>query len=419
MLVLPTETYRATAFLRAAESLGLQVVIASNQAPSLAALMSGRVLTLDLGRPDPSAERAAEFAAMFPVDAVLGVDEASVLTAAQIALRLGLSRHNPVAAVAATRDKRLLRRRLRDAGVSQPKFVDIDPASDGDAVEAAVRAVGLPCVVKPVDLAASRGVIRANTADELRHAVDRDAVLLREVCTNPDTATALLVESYVDGVEVAVEGLVRDGELDVIAVFDKPDALSGPFFEETLYVAPSRLDDAMQRSVIDVVGDAVGALGLRHGPIHAEVRLAERTPFLIEVAARSIGGLCSGAIRLVCDDAPDTERSLEEVILRHACALPLGTPHLVPGATGVLMLPIRSAGVLRGVEGVDAARAITSVSGVNITMPVGERLVPLPEGDRYLGFVFARGETPDAVESALRTAESVIRVDVDADAVAP
>src|SRR5437879_2225992 len=315
MLVLPTETYRATAFLRAADVLALSVVVASNQAPALAALMEGRALTVDLDQPVESAERAAEFATRWPVDAVVGVDEASVVTATHIAGRLGTARRNPIAAVQAARDKRLLRRCLAAANVSQPRFVELDVDAESAALDEAIRVVGLPCVVKPVDLAASRGVIRADTPGEVIAAVKRVGTLLHAVC--PDGSTPpLLIEAYVDGKEVAVEGLLRDGVLDVIAFFDKPDPLTGPFFEETLYVTPSRLDGRTYRAVVDAVRAAVAALGLRYGPIHAEERVTGDIPVVIEVAARSIGGLCSQVIGLVCTDAPGVERSLEEVILR-------------------------------------------------------------------------------------------------------
>jgi biotin carboxylase len=412
MLVLPTETYRATAFLRAAATLGLEVVVASNEAPTLATLMEGRVLTLDLMHPLESADRAAAFAAKWSVDAVVGVDEASVVTAAHIAERLGLARRNPVAAVEATRDKRLLRRRLAAAGVPQPRFVALDvDAGDAD-LDAAIGVVGLPCVVKPVDLAASRGVIRADSRTEVLAAVHRVGEMLRSICVDGSTPP-LLIEAYVDGVEVAVEGLVRDGRLEVIAVFDKPDPLTGPFFEETLYVAPSGLDTVAQRAVVDAVRAAVAALRLRNGPIHAEVRVSNDGPVVIEVAARSIGGLCSQVLRLVCDDAPDVERSLEEVILRHACGLPLGAMRRVDGACGVLMLPIRTQGVLRRVTGVERAAAVAGITGVTISVPDGEAVTPLPEGDRYLGFVFARGDTAADVGVSLRQAQSMLDVEIE------
>jgi biotin carboxylase len=411
MLVLPTETYRATAFLRAAGTLRLEVVVASNEAPTLASLMDGHVLTLDLRHPEDSADRAAAFAERWPIDAVVGVDESSVVTAAHVAERLETPRRNPAASVEMTRDKRLLRRRLTAAGVRQPRFFATDIDASVEVIDEAVSQVGLPCVIKPVDLAASRGVIRADTRTEVASAVRRVGTLLRDICTDGMTAP-LLLEEYVDGVEVAVEGLVRDGVLEVIALFDKPDPLVGPFFEETLYVTPSRLDEAAQRAAGQAVREAVRALGIHHGPIHAEVRLVSGNAVVIEVAARSIGGLCSQVLRLSCDDAPSDERSLEEVILRQACALPLGAVHMIDAACGVLMLPIPSAGTLRAVGGVDRASSVSGITGVTLAVPIGQPVIPLPEGDRYLGFIFARGETAAGVESALRQAQSLLDIDI-------
>jgi biotin carboxylase len=411
MLILPTETYRATAFLRAAEELELEIVVASNEAPTLAALMEGRVLTLDLGQPIESAERAVEFARRWPIDAVVGVDESSVVTAAVVAGRLGTPRRNPVYAVQRTRDKRLLRTCLTGCGLTQPRFAEITVDAGDITLDSAISVAGFPCVIKPVDLAASRGVIRADNRAGAQAAVRRIATLMREICGD-DAVPPLLVEGYVDGVEVALEGLVHQGVLEVIALFDKPDLLTGPFFEETLYVTPSRLDGATQGAVVEAVRAAVSAIGLRDGPVHAEVRMAGAVPVVIEVAARSIGGLCSQVIRIECSDAPGEIRSLENVILREALALPLGAMHMADSACGVFMLPTPSAGVLRGVGGVDAAAAVPGVTGVTISVRPGDLVRPLPEGDRYLGFIFARGDTPGDVEAALRRAQSLLDVDV-------
>jgi biotin carboxylase len=413
MLILPTETYRATAFLQAAQELHLDVVVASNEAPTLATLMEGHVLTLDLRHPGESAERAATFASKWPVDAVLGVDEGSVVTAATIAERLQTPRRNPVAAVEATRDKRLLRKVLGGTALVQPQHIEINVDSDVAAIDAAIAVTGLPCVIKPVDLAASRGVIRADDPSGVHAAVRRTGALMREICAG-ELPAPLLIESYVDGVEIALEGLVRQGFLEVIAIFDKPDPLVGPFFEETLYVTPSRLGAAVQESVIDAVRAAVAALGLQHGPIHAEVRLTGDDAVVIEVASRSIGGLCSRAIRIACGDAPSETRSLENVILREVCGLPLGRMHTVDSASGVFMVPIPRAGILNEVRGVDRAEQVAGITGVAISIPAGHAVRPLPEGDRYLGFVFARGETPAAVEDSLRAAAALIDPDITA-----
>jgi biotin carboxylase len=416
MLVLPTRTYRAAAFLRAAERLGLEVVVASEEAPTLAPLMAGRVLTLDLGSPEQAAERAAQFGSERRVDAVVGVDESAVLTAAHVAARLAL-RNNPVAAVAATRDKRRLRAALAAAGVPQPRHVEIHADPEGSDAAMAAAAVGLPCVVKPVGLAASRGVIRADSVAELAAAIGRVDSLLRSpgVCDEGSTP-AVLVESFVQGPECAVEGLLDGGELTVLAVWDKPDPLDGPFFEETMFVTPSLLDGETRAAIAGCTRQAVAALGLRAGPIHAELRLPDGRPVLIEVAARSIGGQCSSALRFE-NDSDGADLTLEDLVLRQAIGRPVVRPRLVTGAAGVLMLPIRRSGVLRRVDGVEAARSVAGITGVTVSIPVGEKVVALPEGDRYLGFVFARANQPREVVAALRRAQELIAVDIVAEAV--
>jgi biotin carboxylase len=411
MLILPTATYRARAFLRAADALGLESVVASEEAPTLAALMEDRVLTLDLGDPEEAAGRAAAFAERCPVDAVIGVDEASVLTAAHVADRLGLAR-NPVEAVAATRDKRRLRALLDAARVRQPRWVQVRGDTAGSAAPQAAAAVGLPCVVKPVNLAASRGVIRADTVAELAVAIARvDALLRRPELCAPDGDTPLVVEEFIPGAEIAVEGVLTKGGLTVLAIFDKPDPLDGPFFAETLYVTPSRHSADVLDDAVAVTRQAVRALGLRDGPIHAELRLAARGCVFLEVAARSIGGRCSSALRFV--DGP-REMTLEELILRHALRMPLDQPRLAGGGAGVLMIPVPQPGVLRHVSGVLEATAVSGVTAVELTIPLGQAVESLPEGDRYLGFVIAHGAHAQFVEDALRRAQHLIGVEVDA-----
>jgi biotin carboxylase len=411
MLVLPTATYRATAFLRAAEGLGLECVVASDEAPTLAALMRGRVLTLDLGDPEDAAVRAATFAEQWPVDAIIGVDEASVLTAAHLATALGIAR-NPIEAVGATRDKRRLRARLDEASVRQPRWVEARGDATGSAAAHAAAAVGLPCVVKPVSLAASRGVIRADTVAELAAAIIRvDRLLRRPELCGSDGNPPLLIEEFIPGAEIAIEGFLTEGELSVLAIFDKPDPLDGPFFAETLYVTPSRHDRAMLDDAVAVTREALHALGLRDGPIHAELRLAADGAVFLEVAARSIGGRCSSALRILDGEH---EMSLEELILRHALGMPLDQPRLAPGGAGVLMLPVPSAGVLHQVSGAREAAAVPGVTAVDLTIPVGQAMESLPEGDRYLGFVVARGSDAATVEDSLRRAQLLISVEVEA-----
>jgi biotin carboxylase len=394
LLLLPTATYRAEDFLAAAETVGAEVVVASDRRQALHGAMGDRALRIDLRRPERAATAIVEFARRVELDAVVAVDDGGVLAAALASERLGLA-HNPPSAVAATRDKAAMRHALQAAGIPQPGFVVLAQGDDAGAVE-------FPAVLKPVALSASRGVIRADDPAGARTAVSRIRAIL--AAAGEDDGGPILAERYVPGAEVAVEALLRAGELEVLAVFDKPDPLEGPYFEETIYVTPSRLPADRLRRVAELAAAAASALGLREGPVHAEIRLDGDRAWVLELAARSIGGLCSRALRF------GAGISLEEVILRHALALPLGAHVRERAASGVMMLPIEAAGTLREVGGVEAARAVPGVQDVRITIPRGRPVVPLPEGDRYLGFVFARGETPEYVEAALRQAYAALDV---------
>jgi ATP-grasp domain-containing protein/L-aminoacid ligase-like protein len=418
VLVVPVRSYRAAAFVEAARALDFDVVVASEHASSLGGT---RELVVDLDRPGAAAQQAAALAASTPIDGVVGVDESAVTVAAAVAERLGL-RHHPVTAVAATRDKHLLRTRLAAASIRQPLFALTATGASSAQLEAAAATVGgFPVVAKPVALAASQGVLRADNTAQLVAAAPRIGALLDRLGCDPGGGGThpLLVESFLPGREVAVEALVRGGAIDVLAFFDKPDPLDGPTFPETLYVSPSRIPPAVQAAVIALVAASVRALGLTDGPVHAEVRIDPMTgPALVEVAARSIGGLCSRAVR-VCAADPDSgapagePMGLEEVILRHATSLPL-PDRLVPaaGARGVLMLPVEHAGLVVAVEGVEAAAAVEGVQSVSVAVPIGAAVEPLPEGDRYLGFVIASGDHPLRVEHALRQAWERLRVSV-------
>jgi biotin carboxylase len=382
LLVLPTSTYRAADFLDAARELGATVVVASEEAQTMAATMGDRALQIDLCDLPEAARTIAR--SRRALEAVVGVDEQGVLVAAMAAEELGLA-HNPPDAVAITRDKARMRTVLAGAGLRQPRV-------GADA--------GFPCVVKATSLSGSRGVIRADDPQSLDAALARVHAIAGE-------GSAVLVESYVPGAEVAVEGLLVRGELQVLAIFDKPDPLEGPYFEETIYVTPTRASRSAQDDIASTVADACRAIGLIEGPIHAELRLPVDGPVLLEVAARSIGGLCSRTLRF------GAGVSLEEVILRHALGLPLGELERERRASGVMMIPIPRAGVLREVSGTDDARAVDGIVGLEITVPRGQPVQTLPEGDRYLGFIFATAETPDDVERALRAAHGLLGILID------
>ena len=396
VLVLPTATYRATDFLDAARALDAEVVVASEERQAMAHTMGDRFVHIDLCEPEGSAATIARQAAK--ADAVVGVDEQGVLIAAMAAETLGLA-HNSPNAVAITRDKAKLRRTLTNAGLPQPSYEPIEPHDDGTA---AAAKIGFPCVIKATTLSGSRGVVRCDDEEEVRAATQR----VREIT---GTSDELLVEQYVPGAEVALEGLLDDGTLLVLAIFDKPDPLEGPYFEETIYVTPSRHGKDVEHAIERSVADACAAVGLVDGPIHAEVRLPpDGQPVVLEVAARSIGGLCSRALKF------GAGISLEELILRHSLGLALGDLGRARAASGVMMIPIAHSGVLSGVDGIDEARAVSGVDGLEITIPRGQAVKALPEGDRYLGFMFASGPTPADVEEALREAFTKLRIEIEA-----
>jgi len=398
LLLLPTTTYRTAAFVEAARRIGVDLTVASEQPSTLEAANPAGFLTLDFEQPERAADAARVFAKQYPISGVAGVDDTSALVAAAIATRLGL-KGNPVHAAMAASDKYLQRGQLAQAHVPIPRFVLQNLEDDPAAI---AQAITYPCVVKPVRLSASRGVIRADNAQAFVAAHDR----LRAILQDPETAAACgdrarhyLVEEFIPGYEVALEGLVVNRRLHTLAIFDKPDPLDGPFFEETIYVTPSRVPAGLQAAIRDCADRAVRALGVVEGPIHAELRYNEHGPWLIELAARPIGGRCSAVLRF-----GDTGVSLEEIIVRHALGMPIPSLQRERLAAGVMMIPIPGAGTLREVRGVAEAKRVPLIEDVQITAHPGERLVPFPEGARYPGFIFARGETAPVVETALREA---------------
>jgi biotin carboxylase len=394
---LPSTTYRTTAFIEAARRLGVDLTVASERPSTFERAQPANLVTLDLAHPERAADQARRFARQHPIDAVVGVDDDTAVAAAAIAVALHLVANSETAALAA-RDKHVQRVTLAAAAVPVPRFSL--HTLDEEAAGLAER-VAYPCVLKPLRLAASRGVIRADTAAELVTAHGR----LRRILEEPDVASCgewarrFLVEDFVSGAEVALEGLLARGRLHVLALFDKPDPLDGPFFEETIYVTPSRLPAAAQEALARCAQDAARALGLMEGPVHVELRWNAHGPWLIELAARPIGGRCGAALRF-----GDGDVSLEELILRQALGRPLPSLERERRAAGVMMIPVPGAGVLREVRGVAEARAVPLIEEITITAHPGQELVPWPEGFRYPGFIFARGDTPAAVEAALRAA---------------
>ena len=328
--------------------------------------------------------------------AVVAPDDATVELAGRVASELGLA-GNPPGAARLSRRKDLARARLSAAGVRVPEFRVLDLRRPLE-----LSGMSFPCVVKPIAMSASRGVIRADDAAELAAAVGRVRHIVAGA-RDEEERSLLLVESFVPGPEVAVEGLLQDGRLEVLAIFDKPDPLDGPFFEESIYVTPSRLGRVAEERIVECVRRAVAAFGLVTGPVHAELRWNAGEAWLLEAAARTIGGECSRLLRFRAG------HSLEEVVLAAAMGrrLPRG---LDSAAAGVMMLPTPRSGTLRRVEGVLDALGVPGVDEVSISAGTGAELVPLPEGGAYLGYIFARGETPGGVESSLREAAGRLRI---------
>jgi len=405
LLLLPTTTYRTQAFVDAATKLGVDLVCAADRPNVFEADAPDHLVTLDFNDPAAAAARAAELHRRAPITAVVAVDDLTTVVASTIAERLRLPA-NSVAATTAARNKHDLRCRLAAAGVPQPRFRTV-PLDDDPGRAAAVT--HYPSVLKPLTLSASRGVIRADSPVEFVVAFRRIAKLLQreDVTVSGDGARFLLVEDYVGGDEVALEGLLMNGRLHTLAIFDKPDPLEGPFFEETIYVTPSLLSPTMQERIRAVTGHGCAALGLTEGPIHAELRVNEQGPLVLEIAARSIGGLCSRTLVF------GTGMSLEEVILRHALRWPIESLTREHRAAGVMMIPIPRPGRLGAVRGRERALAVPGIEDVVITMHAGQELVPLPEGYQYLGFIFARGDRPEGVTQALRDAHAALTFEID------
>ena len=399
LLLVPARTYRATDFLVAASWPGLELVVGSDGALPLS---HEHVIRVDPQDVQTSADRLV--AQSGPVDAVVAADTPMLVLAAAAAARMGLA-HNPVEAVRAAADKATQRRRWAAAGVAQPAFRIVPAGASEDALEEAAAQVGYPCVVKAVSLSGSQGVLRADDRAGAADAAERIRQILRVAGRPVDEP--LLVEAYIPGWELSVDGLLTGGELTVTAVFDKPDTPEGPTFEETVLLTPSRLPQPILCDARRAAERAARALGLRYGPIHAELRLdarrRRRRPTMLELAARSIGGLCSRALRFL-DGV-----SLEQLVLANALGHRVPS-HRLARPAGVLMLPVERAGVLQAVDGRADAAAVPGITGLSITIPVGHSVHPLPDGDRYLGFVFAEAATHQEVEQALRAARRRLRV---------
>jgi biotin carboxylase len=420
-----TTGYQLRAFNDAADTLGIELVFATDRCHQLDDPWQDRAIPVRFHEPDASVDAIVKSQRVRPVDGVVAVGDRPVVLAARAADALKLPWHSVAGALAST-DKRRSRAVLARAGLPSPEFtvLSIASAPDRDLSDRQPPASDLqpPVVLKPLGLSGSRGVIRADDQREFVAAFERIRALLNRPqvrAARSRLEDAILVERYIDGREFAIEGVVTHGLLRVFAIFDKPDPLQGPFFEETIYTTPSALDGDLQARIIDHVARGAHALGLCHGPVHAECRVtADGDVYVLEIAGRPIGGLCSRVLRLermhapTSDPRPATSASLEEVLLRHA----LGEPaeHWMREAQGaaVMMIPIPARGMLKAVTGEDAARLVPGVTDVRITAKIGQLLEPLPEAGSYLGFIFARGQNAREAETAVREAHGFLTFEI-------
>ena len=416
VLVLSNTTgYQLRAFDDAAAALGMALVFATDSCHKLDDPWQDQAIPVRFHDVEASVEAIVERARATPIDGVIAVGDRPVMLAARAAAALGLPWHSPASALA-TADKRRSRAALMQAGLASPRFVVV-PAHEMAGSAAAVMG-RYPCVLKPVGMSGSRGVIRANTPQEFVAAFDR----IRALLARPEVRAAragqedqILVEEYIAGYEFAVEGVMSHGALEIFTIFDKPDPLEGPFFEETIYVTPSRLGAVSQSAIADEIQAAAMVLGLSHGPIHAECRVtADGSVYVLEVAARPIGGLCSKVLTFARGRGaePGEIISLESVLLRHAVGESIAPFRREGGGAAVMMIPIPSRGMYKGVDGEAEARAVPGVTGVYITAKVGQLLETLPEAGSYLGFIFARGAVPAAAEASVRAAHRALRFEI-------
>jgi len=398
LLIAPPNSYRTVSYLDAARRRGIDALVASEGRFSLVSAIADG-LHIDLEDPAALDELLAANTAQ-PFAGVVATDDASVELGSRIAEALDLP-HNPPRAALYSRRKDLSRQALLTAGVPVPAFRLIDLQQ---ALAPQLECLDYPCVVKPLALSASRGVIRADDAAELLVATERvRALLAGETSRETFATTHLLVETFVPGPEVALEGLLHAGRLEVLALFDKPDPLVGPYFEETYYITPSRHDAAIRARITQRVEQACRALDLKEGPVHAELRISEGDGVIMEVASRTIGGECARLLQF------GTGQGLEDLVISHAIGQPLQVKSPAGGA-GVLMIPIPQGGILRRIEGITAARAVPGIEEILINIREGYELVPLPEGASYLGFMFARAATPAEAEAALRAAHAQLKI---------
>jgi len=430
--------YQTRSFESAAGKLGVQLAYVTDRCHELSDPWGDHAIAARFANPEEAAAAAMQSLRSGPLDAILALGDAPALAAAYAARGLGLRGNHP-AGVEACLNKFRMREVFRDAGLfNAPTQLWFRRIPLSPEPESALMGIQYPCVLKPLSLSASQGVMRANSREEFREAARRLARLLDRPELQMKSASSVreaLVEEYVPGAEVAVEGILIDGELKLLAIFDKPDPLEGPYFEETIYVTPSRLSSQQQAAIHHCTIAAIRALGLTHGPIHAEFRINERGVWPIEVAPRSIGGMCAASLAFVfpqLQPANNSQRnsdssassssvsdltlaasiSLEELILRHAIGEDISTWQREPAASAVMMIPVPATGLLEQVDGIEQARRVPHITEVQITARLHDTIIAWPEGSSYLGFIFAKAERPADAEQVLREAHAKLHFQI-------
>ena len=399
--------YQTRSFEEAAQKLGVELVYVTDRCHELDDPWGDGAVAVQFEAAEAAAQTVMEKFRAGRVDGILAVGDRPTIAAAYAARGLGVAYNHP-ASVQACRSKLRTREIFREAGLRTPWFVGV---AVNPPAEPALLGISYPCVLKPMSLSASQGVIRANSREEFAEAAERIRQLLAlpEIrAKKEENLSQLIVEEYIPGREVAVEGLLTEGRLQVLAIFDKPDALEGPYFEETIYVTPSRLSGEVQREIVRCAGAAVGALGLTHGPIHAEFRINEEGVWPLEVAPRPIGGMCARALQFVSERCGGTI-GLEELLLRHALGEMKEVPPREARASAAMMIPVPKSGMLEQVVGEEQARRTKGVTELFITARVKDTITAWPEGSSYLGFLFAKGETPEEAEATVRAAHAKLR----------
>jgi biotin carboxylase len=396
--------YQTRAFNAAAEKLGVDLAFVTDRCGRLNDPWNDQAIAVHFENAEAAALAVLQAQRGLQVDGILALGDRPGPAAAHVARGLGVLHNHPVS-VEACRNKLRMREVMRDAGLPVPSFrsVSLRPLA-----EPALLGVTYPCVLKPLSLSASQGVVRANNREEFMAGAARLKHLLESPeiqATREPHLDHMLVESYLPGREVAVEGLLTEGVPRILAIFDKPDPLEGPYFEETIYVTPSRLSTQEQQGIEKSLLHSVHALGLTHGPVHAEFRLNDEGVWPIELAPRPIGGLCA---RALCVELPDTQEviGLEELLLRHALHLDGASAEREAAASGVMMIPVPQSGVLERVEGEEDASSVAGITSLEITARLHDYIAAWPEGSSYLGFLFARADDPMRVEAALRQAHA-------------